>query len=191
MWWHDAIIDEMIAHPELSKKDIAARLRCTPQFIYMITTSDLFQARFSQRRAEYEQQLGLGIVGKVAGVADKTLDLILETLEVKGTAVPLPQLESLADKTLGRLGYGIAKQTAPQAIVNVNGASDVQVIVPVTQAELEAARQLIRNNERELVNRTIENRAAGLERVTASAFVEGAPVIEGEVVDSQRDPPNT
>jgi hypothetical protein len=85
MWWHDAIIDQMLDSPHLTKRDIAVILGKTPQFIYRVTGSDLFQSRYAARRAEYEAALGVDLVAKVNRVAAKSLDLILEQLESKGT----------------------------------------------------------------------------------------------------------
>lgn len=153
MWWHDAIIDTMIAEPRLTKKDIATKLSCTPTFIYMITNSDLFKARYAQRRQEYERQLGVGLVEKVAKVADATLDRILERVKDPGAQVPLQQLESLADKTLSRLGYNPQRATpaAAPATVNVQVERGAHVVVaPVEKRDLDAARSLIHQREEQL-----------------------------------------
>lgn len=155
MWWHDAIIDKMLENPHWSKKEIALQLRCSAQFVYMITNSDLFVARWEQRRNQHSENLGIALLGKAQKVAERTLDRILDQLEDSGKQIPLGQLETLADKTLGRLGYG-PKAPPLSAAAMVANAETVQVIIPATPDELNAARALILKNERELAAQMIE-----------------------------------
>jgi len=178
MWWHDAIIDQMLANPHLTKREIAVILGKTPQFIYRVTGSDLFQARYAARRAEYEAALGVDLVAKVNRVAAKSLDLILEQLESKGTITPIGQLESLADKTLSRLGYG-QRRADPPPVVNVSGAAAVQVVVPATREELDAARRLISGNERQLSEESRSDSA--LATAVLAEGLEACNTIEGSV----------
>lgn len=146
MWWHDAIIDLMLSHPDWSKKQIAHALGKSAVFIYMITNSDLFNARYAKRREEYERQLGVGLAAKVTQVANRTLDRILTQLNDEGKNIPLNHLESLADKTLSRLGYGPKIQ--PPSTVNIQAGDRAQVVViPAARADLDAARALIRERE--------------------------------------------
>jgi hypothetical protein len=154
MWWHDAIIDEMLENPGLTKKEIAFKLRATPTFIYMITNSDLFAARWEQRRGERTRTIEAGLTDKLNRTVNSTLDRILEQIEDQGRQIPLGQLESLADKTLGRLGYGPkpVARTDP-SVVNVHApAGAVQVILPATHEELSDARRLIAQNEARLAS---------------------------------------
>lgn len=191
MWWHDAIIDEMLCNPAMTKKEIAVKLNCTPVFIYMITNSDLFAARWEQRRREHTEAVGDAVLNKLTKVASKTLDRILDNIEDQGKQIPLNQLESLADKTLGRLGYGPKREPSPPPTqVNVSGAS-VQVVVPVTREELDAARRLIYDQEKVLatqsrsdsalvngVNAGQARMAGGFEPLPAGV---SSTVIDGEV----------
>ena len=94
MWWHDSIIDLMIANPSWTKKQIARELNATPMFIYMITNSDIFLAKYENRRADYERMIGTGLSAKITEVADKTLDRILKQISDEGKVIPLNHLES-------------------------------------------------------------------------------------------------
>jgi hypothetical protein len=192
MWWHDAIIDEMLVNPHFTKKDIAAKLNCTPVFIYMITNSDLFAARWEQRRAEYSEGLNNAVLGKLTKVASKTLDRILDNIEDVGKQIPLNQLESLADKTLGRLGYGPKREPSPPPTqVHVSGAS-VQVVVPVTREELDAARRLIHDQEKALASqpRSGSALAAGMEAGEAR-LAEGFEPRPSVEIDGEAKPDGT
>ena len=153
MWWHDAIIDLMLGNPSWTKKDIAHALGKSAVFIYMITNSDMFNARYAKRREEYERRLGIGLAAKVTQVADKTLDRILAQLADEAKPIPIHHLESLADKTLSRLGYG-PKLQPPSPSVSIQADRAQVVVIPAARADLEAARQLIRQREEDLALHT-------------------------------------
>lgn len=157
-WWYDAIIDLMTANPQMTKKDIAASLNCTPAAIYLITNSDIFKARYSQRRAALTETLDGAIHQKLLAVADRSLGLIAEVLDKKRDQIPLPQLESLADKVLDRLGYG-AKPVASQSPVVVNLNDNRSVVVPVSPSDLDAARAALRRAETAKILEAPEGRA--------------------------------
>lgn len=145
MWWHEAIIDEMLAHPEWTKRDIAAKIGCTPAMVYLITGSDHFKVRFAQRRQAFTERHDTIIGDKLASVAEKTLDIIAEQLEKKRDAVPLVQLIDLQDKVLSRLGYGQkTPPTAPAVQVNVGAAPHY---VPVSLEDLASAQAALRRSE--------------------------------------------
>jgi len=154
MWWHDAIIDLMIQHPGWTKKQIGKELNASAMFISMITTSDMFQARYLKRREEHARNISLDIVSKVSAVADKTLDRIMSQLNDEAKPIPLNHLESLADKTLSRLGYG-PKLQPPSPSVNIQADRAQVVVIPATRSDLEEARRLIRQKEAELALETV------------------------------------
>ena len=154
MWWHDSIIDLMIQHPGWTKKQIGKELNASPMFISMITTSDLFQARYTKRREEHFRNLSLDVVSKVSAVADRTLDRILAQLNDEAKPIPINHLESLADKTLSRLGYG-PKLQPPSPTVNIQADRAQVVVIPAARSDLEEARRLIRQKEAELALGTV------------------------------------
>jgi len=154
MWWHDAIIDLMIQHPGWTKKQIGKELNASAMFISMITTSDMFQARYLKRREEHARNISLDIVSKVSAVADKTLDRIMAQLNDDAKPIPINHLESLADKTLSRLGYG-PKLQPPSPSVNIQADRAQVVVIPASRSDLEEARRLIRQKEAELALETV------------------------------------
>jgi len=142
VWWYWAIIDEMIANPECTKKELAARFKVSEVCIHLITTSDVFNAYLSERRAGNSKMLDEAIRLKLQQTADRVLATIQTVIEKKKDAIPLDQLTSLADKTLERLGYGVRN-----AGMVVNATGNTQVVVPVSIQDLEAARKALRNSE--------------------------------------------
>lgn len=174
MYWYDAIIDDMFANPGTTQKATAERLGRSAVTIGYIVNSDLFKARYAQRRDQFNEDLDTRLIGKLAKVAELSLDLTMESLEKKRTAVPLPLLHEVADKALNRLGYGPKPSGGAAVAVTVNNANGPQqVIAPVSAEALAAARSTLRTIEegREATARSIAARPI-LEN--SSALVEGA-----------------
>jgi hypothetical protein len=134
----DAIIDLLLVDPTLTQNDIAIRLERHPSTVAMIMNSDLFRARYEQRRAAQRAALTAEINTRLSRVAFQALELTEEILAKGRTAIPLPQLVDVADKTLARLGYG-PKMIANPTLVMIN--NQTSVVAPVTPEQLQAARQ--------------------------------------------------
>ena len=117
--WYDGIIDDILANPGTTVIATAARLGRSPGTISAITSSDLFKARWEQRRAAFSMALDLHLSSKLATVAEKALDHTIEQLDKKRDNIPLPILKDIALGSLDRLGYG-PKSAAPAVQVNVN-----------------------------------------------------------------------
>ena len=171
-YWWDAIIDLMVSRPELAKKDIAAILGCTPQYIYIVTSSDMFRARFSQRRNELNENVNGRIVGRLSSVADRALELIAKQLEEKQTSVPLPTLVDITTKTLDKLGYGVRPTNGVN--VNVNSQKGGATSVTVSIEDLNDARAALAASERA---KLIEHRS---DAPLTSGVVGGATVSEAD-----------
>lgn len=186
MWWHDSIIDLMLAHPEWTKKQIAAALGVTPQIIYLVTGSDLFRAKWEQRRREFSEHHDGVILAKLTAVAESSLDILAQALDKKKDSIPVMVLADIADKTLNRLGYGARPGPTPAVQVNV-GAQ--QAVVSVSADELNEARQALRNAERQRLVGRIATEGCGAIAVDSAAegggaFAEGRTAAPSdEVID--------
>jgi hypothetical protein len=132
-YWCDAIIELLLVEPTLTQNDIAIRLERHPATVGMIMNSDLFRARYEQRRGAQNAALTEEINTRLSRVAAQALELTEEILTEERTAIPLPELVNVADKALARLGYG-PKMAANPAVV-------MAVVAPVTSEQLQAARQ--------------------------------------------------
>lgn len=147
MLWHNAIIDDILAHPGTTQKDIAVRLGKSPVTIGYIVNSDLFKMQLAQRREQFTRDLDERLIGKIASLAELAIDLTTEKLTTQRTGVPLPLLNDVMTKSLDRLGYG--PKTAPPAVqVNVNQNNGTQqVVAPVSALALAEARATLRTVE--------------------------------------------
>jgi hypothetical protein len=122
--WYDSIIDDILANPGTTLKATAARLGRANTTISSVVSSDLFKARWVQRREQFSQALDERLTRKLAAVAEKGLDATIEVLEKKRDSIPLPVLNETVKNSLDRLGYGPspAAQTPP-IVVNNNVVS--------------------------------------------------------------------
>jgi hypothetical protein len=134
----DAIIDLLLVEPTLTQNDIAVRLECHTATVGTLMNSDVFRARYEQRRGARSAALTAAINTRLSRVAFQALELTEEILAQERTAIPLPQLVDVADKALARLGYG-PKMAASPAVVMIN--NQTSVVAPVTPEQLQAARQ--------------------------------------------------
>src|SRR6266540_5183491 len=89
-YWYDAIIDLLLVEPTLTQKDIAIRLERHPATVGMIMNSDLFRARYEQRRGTQSAALTQAINTRLSRVALQALELTEEILTEEQTAIPLP-----------------------------------------------------------------------------------------------------
>jgi hypothetical protein len=140
MLWYDAIIDDILGNPGTTIKDTAKRLGRNPNTIGLISSSDLFRARFEQRRKDYTDRLHDRLTAKIAQVAEKALDHTITVLDQKRESVPLPLLHEIAKGSLDRLGYAPTNSAAPSTVINNNILNSGTV----SPAALERARSHLR-----------------------------------------------
>jgi hypothetical protein len=125
-WNHEAVIDAMIANPDMSQNEIAAMMGYSPPWLSIIINSDAFQEKLSERRAEViDPMLRATIEDRLRGVAAKAAEVILENLH----AAPTPKVALQAlEVTTRALGYGAKTGTE----VNLN----IQPVAVVPAKEL-------------------------------------------------------
>lgn len=122
-WWHDALIDLLIAQPQLRAKHLAEHFSVTPGWISTVTNSDSFREAYALRRGDVESHILQGVTQKAETVALTSLDRIQEQLE-DNDKLTMGQLKEAATLGLETLGYGRAatqvKVDARSQTVNVN-----------------------------------------------------------------------
>lgn len=107
---HEAMIDMILAKPEISQGQLATQFGVTQAWISRIYGSDAFQAVLAKRRAELIDPILIATMeDKFRGVADQSLEILAQKLEATQSA-------DLALKTLGlastALGFG-AREKGP------------------------------------------------------------------------------
>lgn len=140
MLWYDSIIDDLLSHPGTNLQDVAKRLNKSSNTIYLIVGSDLFKARYAQRRAQFNADLDQRLTGKVARVAELALDATITTLEKKQDSVPLQHLKDIGKDALDRLGYGVSRSESPAVVVNNHNSVQAVAATQVSGESLARAR---------------------------------------------------
>jgi hypothetical protein len=132
---HDAMIDIIIAKPDVSQNTLAEYFGYTTGWISRITCSDAFQARLAVRRGEIVTP---GLIStfeeKLKGLCDQSLELLTEKLEEKdeitgASKVEIGTIFKALEIGTKSLGYG-ARQTnvAIQNNLTVNNISDEKLM---------------------------------------------------------------
>lgn len=186
LWWHDAIIDVMLANPGWTIKKIAEHLKRKPQTLYLVTNSDVFRARLAMRRAEHAKNLSTSVIEKTTRVADKALELALNRLESESSAqIPTLQLFSLADKALERLGYG-SRPSGPSVVVNNVNGTQQNAYMSVPADVIRDSQQRMREEQAARAASTPSVDARPQEPDTSPPSGEGGPLVIDVVANPDR-----
>lgn len=101
---HDAMIDLIIGNPAISQGDLARHFGYTQPWVSRVMNSDAFLARLAERKKDVvDPSLVLSVEEKLRNLASRSLDIVMEKLEVsKNPDTALKALEI----TTKSLGYG-------------------------------------------------------------------------------------
>lgn len=99
---HDAMIDLIIAQPGVKQGEIAKHFGYTQAWVSRIMNSDAFLARLASRKADLvDPSIALTIDERLRAVAAKSLDVVLEKLELVPTGEFALEAAAMASKALG------------------------------------------------------------------------------------------
>lgn len=183
-WWFSAIADAMIRHPDKKMKDIAAMLNKHPNYISMITNTDLFREYLAQRKAAWREEHDHALRAALTDVATEGLGIVLEHLKTKRTQIPLNAAKGVMESALDRLGY--APDSAPQVVVNTTNQDNRQQTVNLSglsAADLEDARAALRRVEQTKIGTSF----APVAEPASEQGVGPDLVTEAEVIDVQAE----
>lgn len=102
---YEAIIDHMLANPQLKQYEIAEAIGCTPAWLGQIIKSDGFKARYAQRRIQFNEETNLRLTAKLVDIADKSADRVLAELR-KGDECDAGFALDAATRALRSIGFG-------------------------------------------------------------------------------------
>lgn len=175
---HEAIIDYMIANPEMKQGEIAERLGLTQGYLSRLKSSDAFQREYRRRLNQHQEDLDRGITQKLYNVAEKGLDVVIDALD--GEDVDPRFALDAKDKALSRLGYG-----------GKNGyrAGEVENLPPpaASREDLEAARALIHEAKdfKETLDRDREEKVINHEEIVDGKNQEEGESLLGQEVEGE------
>ena len=118
---HEALIDLMIAQPELSQNDLAARFGYSASWISQVISSDIFQGKLMERVAEIvDPTLTATVEERLKGQVLRSMELLREKLDRPAAEVPDNLVLRTLEISTRALGYE-AKDTSVNVQVNVEG----------------------------------------------------------------------
>jgi len=119
---HDAMIDLLLAQPAIKQGEVARHFGYTQAWVSRIMNSDAFLARLAQRKADLvDPAIALSIDEKLRAVASKSLDIVLEKLELPSAT--FDQALNATNVVSKALGYGARQQ-------NLNVQTNFVVALP-------------------------------------------------------------
>ena len=79
---HDAMIDEIVANPQISQNELAQKFGYTAGWVSQVVNSDAFRERLAQRREDVvDPVLRMSLEERIRGAVDKSIQVILDKLE--------------------------------------------------------------------------------------------------------------
>lgn len=131
-WRHDALIDIMIAEPQLQQRELAKIFDRTEAWISTLINSDAFQARLAERREEVvNPDIAASVEERLRALADISLQRLIEKIATPVQVVSDQFLLDTAKMSTASLGYG--------ARAPAGGNINVGVVVQVPQKATSAA----------------------------------------------------
>lgn len=128
---HDAMIDLIVAQPDISQNELAGIFGYTPSWVSVIMASDAFRERLSARRAEIvDTELRVSVNERFRAIVLKSQEVLLEKLSAPAASISdatlLKALE-VGGKAINAGGLGHQQQVAPAQqppVDRLNGLAD-------------------------------------------------------------------
>lgn len=112
---HNAIMDYMLANPEIKLSEVAAHFGMTQAWLSTVIHSDCFQSELKEKQGALFDETVLTLRDKITGAAHRALDRLGEKLDT----VDDPKfILDASEKTLKALGYGTSTTISQAKTVN-------------------------------------------------------------------------
>lgn len=99
---HDAMIDLLLYNPAITQNEIAKHFGYSVGWVSRIRNSDAFLARLAERKADIiDPTISASVEEKFRAVASRSLDVVLEKLELAPSFNDALSAATLASKALG------------------------------------------------------------------------------------------
>lgn len=145
---HEAVLRWIFANPERKLRECAEELGYTQAWVSCIVHSDVFQARLSELRGQFDDGALLSLNEKVSGIAHLAADKLLDQMEHMEDPV---FLRDTMDKTLSKLGYGTPKKGDTNVFMPGSQQQNNTVDKEVLEQALARRSQSISSNDGDVV----------------------------------------
>lgn len=147
LWWYPAIADWMLANPDKTLGQCAKHFTVAQAWLSRIINSDAFKAYLAERQQRMSLAVDVTLTEQLHSVASQALEISEMRLREERNKIPLKDANETAAMALKALGYSPSRHQPPQGTVNVN------VGVHVSADDLQAARERLRAQQREFIQR--------------------------------------
>lgn len=121
---HDAMIDQIIAHPDMSQQDLAALFGYTGPWVSQVLATDAFQSRMAQRKNEIvDPVIKANIEERMKGLILQSMQKLQEKLAVNPSDELTLGVFSAATKAAGYGARNLGPTINNSFVVNVPGKS--------------------------------------------------------------------
>ena len=103
--WHHQLIDVLLAHPEMSGREVAAHFGVSAVWISIVKNSPIFRAEFERRREMISRTVDTDIATEATAVAKLSLAELRERIARDGDDVSWRELLDAAAMGLKMLGF--------------------------------------------------------------------------------------
>jgi len=104
---HDAMVDLLIANPQITNNALAEAFGYTPAWVSRIKNSDAFQERLSLRKSEIvDPALTMSVEEKLRDLAHRGLDVLAEKMQAPTVMIPTDTALKVVELSARALGYG-------------------------------------------------------------------------------------
>jgi hypothetical protein len=118
---HEAMIDLLLARPEMSQNELAAYFGYSASWICTILASDAFQARYAERSRDLIDPIVRATVEeRFKGLVSRSLEILEEKLSKPSHQVPDQLALRTFELSTRAAGYGSRDQTPPVAPVEMH-----------------------------------------------------------------------
>jgi hypothetical protein len=105
---HEAMIDLIIACPEISNEEIALRFGYTPSWISTVVVSDIFQAKLASRREQIiDPELRTSVRAQFKGLLERSMEILRHKMNAPAKDVPDQLAVQVAKMASTSLGFGV------------------------------------------------------------------------------------
>lgn len=112
---HTAIMDFMLANPEIKLSEVASHFGMTQAWLSTVIHSDCFQSELKDKQGALFDETVLNLRDKITGAAHRALDRLGEKLDT----VDDPKfILDASEKTLKALGYGTSTSISQSKTIN-------------------------------------------------------------------------
>ena len=127
-WWHETLIDWMIANPHLTLRDAAKFFDCSALYVGMLIRSDMFRARLTERQEALSSAVLSDIKDRIHSIGQLSMNVIEEKLRKTPVShQSLDAVRKVAEMALNASGHAAPRGGGGQVQINIGVAPEVLV----------------------------------------------------------------